>query len=183
VGNIRPAKAYDNFMRAARALADRSDRFYFVVAGQYSGALADELMRLRSELRLENRFFFLGMRSDIPIVLRNLDVFVLSSKSEGFSIACVEAMASEVPVVATRCGGPEEILGKDCGVLVAPGDAHELADAINLVAFEPSLAKRLSEAAFERAQGEYSLNTMLSRYEALYEDVIGLPSRAADHES
>lgn len=181
VGNIRPAKAYDNLMRAARALADRSDRFYFVVAGECSGTLADDLMRLRNQLGLQDRFFFLGLRSDISTVLHNLDIFVLSSNSEGFSIACVEAMACEVPVIATRCGGPEEILGKDCGMLVAPGDARGLADAIHHVAREPALAMRLSQAALKRARDDYSLKAMLSRYEALYERVLGHDGRAAEH--
>ena len=183
IGNIRPAKAYDNLMRAARALADRSDRFYFAVAGQCSGALADELMGLRNQLGLESRFFFLGLRSDIQTVLHNLDVFVLSSSSEGFSIACVEAMACEVPVVATRCGGPEEILGKDCGILVAPGNAGDLANAVFRVAQERELAMRLSRAALKRAHEEYSLKAMLSRYEALYEGVINRNPGAARHAS
>jgi glycosyltransferase involved in cell wall biosynthesis len=105
--------------------------------------------------------------------LHNLDVFVLSSKSEGFSIACVEAMSCGVPVVATRCGGPQEILSNDSGLLVAPGDADALAHAIYRVANEPELATNLAQSALKRAQNEYSLKTMLSRYEALYERVIG----------
>jgi glycosyltransferase involved in cell wall biosynthesis len=177
VGNIRPAKAYDIFMRTARIVADRSARFYFAIAGECSGALADDLMRLRSELKLENRFFFLGLRSDIPTLFNNLDIFVLSSKSEGFSIACVEAMACEVPIVATRCGGPEEILAEACGILVAPETPSELADAIYRVAHDPELTKKLSEAALKRAHTEYSLQTMLERYEALFEDVVGSNSR------
>ena len=183
VGNVRPAKAYDNLMRAARALADRSDRFYFVVAGQHDGPLADELMRLRSRLGLESRFFFLGLRSDIQTVLHNLDVFVLSSSSEGFSIACVEAMACEVPVVATRCGGPEEILGQDCGVLVTPDNAGELANAIFRVSQQPELAMSLTRAALKRAREEYSLDAMLSKYEALYESVMSPHPRPAARRS
>ncbi|HEY1890272.1 MAG TPA: glycosyltransferase family 4 protein [Steroidobacteraceae bacterium] len=173
IGNIRPAKAYDNLLHAARALADRSDRFYFVVAGECRGTLADDLIRLRSQLRLESHFFFLGLRPDIPAVLHNLDVFVLSSKSEGFSIACTEAMACEVPVVATRCGGPQEILSEDSGLLVAPGDPGELAHAIYRVAHEPELARNLSRAALKRVRDEYSLKAMLAKYEALYQDVLG----------
>ena len=183
VGNVRPAKAYDNLMRAARALADRSDRFYFVVAGQHDGPLADELMRLRSRLGLESRFFFVGLRSDIQTVLHNLDVFVLSSRSEGFSIACVEAMACEVPVVATRCGGPEEILGQDCGVLVTPDNAGELANAIFRVSQQPELAMSLTRAALKRAREEYSLDAMLSKYEALYESVMSPHPRPAARRS
>lgn len=183
VGNVRAAKAYDNFMRAARTLADQSARFYFVIAGECSGALADELMRLRAQLKLENRFFFLGLRPDIPTVLHNLDLFVLSSKSEGFSIACVEAMACEVPVISTRCGGPEQILENECGILVASENAGELADAIYRVAHEPELVKNLTQAALERAQDKYSLKAMLSRYQALYEDVTGLTHRPPGHGS
>lgn len=183
IGNIRPAKAYDNLLHAARALVDRSDRFYFVVAGECSGTLADDLLRLRSQLNLEDRFFFLGLRSDIPTVFHNLDVFALSSRSEGFSLACVEAMACEVPVVATRCGGPEEILSEDSGVLVALGDAGALADAIYRVAYDPELAKRLSLAALKRAQDEYSLKAMLARYEAVYESLIGQRRPAAEYGS
>jgi glycosyltransferase involved in cell wall biosynthesis len=172
IGNIRPAKAYDNFLYAARALADRSERFYFAIAGQYSGRLADQLMALRSELKLEKRVFFLGLRSDVTTVLRNLDIFALSSKTEGFSIACVEAMSCGIPVVATRCGGPEEILDSESGVLVAPGNPGELAEAIYRIAEDPRKARALTHAARQRAQEEFSLATMLARYERLFEDVV-----------
>lgn len=172
IGNVRPAKAYDNFLRAARALADRSERFYFLIAGQAGGALADELMRLRSELKLEHRVFFLGLHSDITTVLHNLDIFALSSSSEGFSIACVEAMACGIPVVATRCGGPEEILDAHSGLLVAPDSPTELAEAISRVALEPETARAMAAAAIKRAQQEFSLTSMLARYETVFEDVV-----------
>ena len=172
IGNIRPAKSYDNLMRAARLLLNRSDRFRFVIAGQYGGALADELMRVRAQLGLEERVFFLGLRSDVATVLHNLDVFVLSSSSEGFSIACVEAMACGIPVVATRCGGPEEILDERSGILVAPENPGALADAIHGIAQSPERARELSQAALARARGEFSLETMLSRYESLIETVV-----------
>ena len=172
IGNIRPAKAYDNFLRAAHVLVSRSDRFYFAITGQYSGNLADELMALRRDLKLEKRVFFLGLRSDVATVLHNLDIFALSSKSEGFSIACVEAMACGIPVVATRCGGPEEILDSESGVLVAPGNPNELAEAIDRIAQEPQTARQLTYAARKRALEEFSLETMLARYEGLFEDVV-----------
>lgn len=172
IGNIRPAKAYDNFLHAARALADRSERFHFVIAGQYGGELADELMRLRSELRLENHVSFLGLRSDVATVLHNLDIFALSSRSEGFSIACVEAMACGIPVVATRCGGPEEILDAQSGILVPPESPGELADGINCIAHDPVMATQMVAAARKRAEQEFSLAAMLSSYEALFEEVV-----------
>jgi glycosyltransferase involved in cell wall biosynthesis len=172
IGNIRPAKSYDNLMRAARLLLERSDRFRFVIAGQNGGTLADDLLRLRAQLGLEERVFFLGLRADVATVLHNLDVFVLSSSSEGFSIACVEAMACAIPVVATRCGGPEEILDARSGILVAPEHPGALADAIHRIAQSPERARALSQAALARARGEFSLTTMLSRYESLIETVV-----------
>ncbi len=174
IGNIRPAKDYPNLLRAARILVDRSDRFYFAIAGQYGGTLANELMELRNQLQLEDRVFFLGLRSDVATVMQNLDVFVLSSRSEGFSIACVEAMACGIPVVATRCGGPEEILNLDTGILVPPADPVGLADGIHRSARDPDMAQALAAAARRRAQDEYSLHTMLTRYQELFEGVINL---------
>ncbi len=177
IGNIRPAKSYQTFLRAARLLLDRSDRFRFVIAGQYGGALAEDLLRLRAQLGLEERLFFLGLRSDVATVLHNLDVFVLSSKSEGFSLACVEAMACGIPVVATRCGGPEAILDEHSGILVAPEDPGALANAVNHIIVTPGLAQTLSQAARKRARDEFSLHTMLSRYATLFEAVAGAAPR------
>lgn len=183
IGNIRPAKAYDNLLQAARALLNRSDRFRFVIVGQYGGTLADDLMRLRAQLGLEERVFFLGLRSDVATVLHNLDVFVLSSRSEGFSIACVEAMACGIPVVATRCGGPEEILDARSGILVERENPAALAEAVHRITQSPELADRLSQAALERACNEFSLKTMLSRYESLIEMVVNPASVRATVES
>ena len=180
VGNIRPAKAYDNFLRAARILADRSDRYHFVIAGQYGGGLADQLIRMRRELRLEKFVHFLGLRSDIATVLHNLDVFALSSKSEGFSIACVEAMACGIPVVATRCGGPEEILDECSGILVPSGSATEFADAIERVTNRHDIAEALSVAAMRRVAQNYSLSAMLTRYEMLFEGIAHCPTRTSN---
>ena len=171
IGNIRPAKSYETFLQTARLLIDRSDRFRFVIAGQYGGTLADALLRLRAHLGLEQRLFFLGLRADVATVLHNLDVFVLSSSSEGFSIACVEAMACGIPVVATRCGGPETILDERSGILVAPRDPAALADAVHRIIASPALARDLSQAALKRARDEFSLQTMLARYSALIERV------------
>lgn len=172
IGNIRPAKAYDNLLRAACILANRSARFYFVIAGQYSGALADGLMQMRNELQLEKRVVFLGLRSDIATVLQNLDVFVLSSSSEGFSIACIEAMACGIPVIATRCGGPEEILDAQSGILVQKGNPNELAAAIEHLAQHPEDTRDMAAAAVTRARHEFSLTKMLRRYETVFEEVV-----------
>jgi len=175
VGNVRQPKAYDIFMRAAQILLAGSDRFHFVVAGESGGELGRELMELCRTLGIERRATFLGLRSDIASVLNNLDVFVLSSKTEGFSIACIEAMACGVPVVATRSGGPEEILQGDVGLLVPTGDPGALASAIEQVTSSKELAAGLAARAMKRVNEEYSLAKMLARYEDLVTSVVRGP--------
>ncbi len=170
VGNIRPAKDYETLVRAAAILAARSERYHVVVAGDGAGALMDRLLTLRRELGLENRLSFLGFRARVERIINGFDLFVLSSSSEGFSLATVEAMACGVPVVATKSGGPEEILreGVD-GILVSRGSPQALAAGIEALWADPAKAKRMARAARARVETKYSLPTMLRRYEELYD--------------
>jgi glycosyltransferase involved in cell wall biosynthesis len=120
---------------------------------------------------------FLGLRPDVSRILNNLDVFVLSSHTEGFSIACIEAMACGIPVVATRCGGPEQILAGEAGLLVSTGDSESLARGIERVISSKDLATTMTARAMQRVHEQYSLTIMLSRYEALLEHVVRDPAR------
>jgi len=169
IGNIRKPKSYDVLLRAARKLVDLSPRYRFAIAGEGSGDLLDKLLALRAELGLTDKVHFLGLRADVPLLLRNFDVYALSSTTEGFSIACVEAMASGVPVVATRSGGPEEILddGKT-GLLVPTNDPLALADAIERVATDAPLATLLRQQSRLVARERYALSSMLRAYEELF---------------
>jgi len=170
IGNIRAPKAYDVLLRAAALLTKRSSRLHFVIAGESSGKLGQSLLEMRDSLGLRDRVTFLGLRPDVATVLQNLDVFALSSRTEGFSIACIEAMACGVPVVATRSGGPQQILDDQSGILVAVDSPEELADGIYRVAFTPGLGKSLAEHALRRVRERYSLDRMLSSYESILSD-------------
>lgn len=175
IGNVRQPKAYDVLLRAARALVNRSRRFHLVIAGDCSNALGRGLDALRRDLGIDRHVTFLGLREDVPRVLNNLDAFVLSSHTEGFSIACIEAMACGIPVVATRSGGPEQILEGDAGLLVPRGDPEALALAIDRVISSKDLAAALTAKAIKRVEEQYSLTTMLSRYETLLASVVHDP--------
>jgi len=173
VGNIRAPKSYDVFLRAAKILKSRSPLYRFAIAGEGSGNSFDALLRLRRELDLDNEVTFLGLRSDIVEILHSLDVYVLSSTTEGFSIACIEAMASGIPVVATRSGGPEEILENErSGLLVPVQDPQALAAAVERIVSEPFLANTITTNALSRVQDRYTLSTMLQSYEKLLQDVV-----------
>jgi glycosyltransferase involved in cell wall biosynthesis len=167
IGNVRAPKAYDVLLRAAAILVRRSVRAHFVIAGEVSGTVGRELLELRQRLDLESHTTFLGLRSDVALVLHNLDIFVLSSRTEGFSIACIEAMACGVPVVATRSGGPQHILDEHTGILVPPDRPEELADAVEQLAHDPTLRERLAVAGPTRVRERFSLDRMIAAYESL----------------
>lgn len=173
VGNVRAPKGYDVLLTAADILLKRALRVHFVIAGEVAGSLGEQLMEQRRRLGIEKGISFLGLRADVPTVLQNLDIFALSSRTEGFSIACVEAMACGIPVVATRSGGPQTILDEATGILVAPGNAEELADAIEVLVQSPARRHALACAGPAKVREQFSLQRMLGAYESLLADVCG----------
>jgi len=169
VGNIRPPKAYEVLLAAAAMVAQNSRRIHFVIVGEGSDPLLSTLEQQRRNLGLEGVVTFAGFRRDIELVLPSFDLFILSSRSEGFSIATIQAMACGIPVVATRSGGPEEIITDgETGLLVPVDDPHTLAAMILQLANDAGLRKRLATAALHSVGERFSLDKMLARYDALY---------------
>lgn len=168
IGNIRPAKGYDHLLRAASLMAKRHPECRFVIAGQGSGTLYEGLLRLRKDLGLDDKVHLLGFRDNIHDILSDLDIFVLSSTSEGFSIVTLEAIASRVPVIVTKSGGPEEIVDNESGILVSPGDEQELAKAISSLVLDKSLGDTYVGNAYDNVLEKFSLQSMINQYVRLY---------------
>ena len=125
------------------------------------------------ELGLEDRFLLLGFRQDVPEILADLDVFVLSSINEGFSLATIEAMAAAKPVVVTRSGGPEEIVEDgQTGFLVPSADPVALAEKICHVLSDRELASGLGRRAQAMVQTKFTLQAMIGQYQKLYESCL-----------
>ncbi len=176
VANIRKPKGYEYFVRAARRISDVAPATKFLAVGDVDENIGGPLRELVRNLGLEDRFVFLGFRSDIPGILSDLDVFVLSSVNEGFSIATIEAMGAGKPVVVTRSGGPEEIVTDGrTGFLVPPADADGLAARVCDVLRDPELAARLGEAARADVQSRFSIDKMVKEYESLYLRCLNAP--------
>lgn len=174
VANLRQSKGYEYFIQAARQVADIVPEARFLAIGEKDEGIAQQLESLVQQLNLSDRFFFLGFRSDVAEILHGLDVFVLSSVSEGLSIATIEAMAAGKPVVVTRSGGPEEIVEDGrTGMLVPPADPKSLASRICQVLGDPELATTLSRNARAEVQSKFSLAKMVQEYESLYERCLG----------
>ena len=131
IGNIRPAKGYDILLHAAAEVKKQRRDIKFVIAGQGSGELYRGLLALRENLNLQDTVFFLGFTEDTVDFLHGIDVFLLCSTSEGFSLSLIEAMACGLSVISTKCGGPEEIVEHGVtGILVPPGAPHLIVDAL-----------------------------------------------------
>lgn len=169
VGNIRRGKGHEELIRSAAIVRRRFPRAHFLIAGHAKEGGLERLGRLRDELGLAETVRFLGFQEDVAGFLAALDVFALASTAEGFSIATVEAMAMGLPVVATKSGGPEEIItpGRD-GLLVEAGSAEALAAGIMELLADRGKARRLGEAAARTARERFSLEAMLDGYEAVY---------------
>lgn len=182
LGNIRPAKGHETLLRAVRLLLDRGIRVRLTIAGEPDrSGLYESLLALHQQLGLGNFVTFVGFVAQPATLLAEADGYVLPSLSEGFSLATVEAMLASVPVVATRSGGPEEIVQDGVtGILVSPGDPESLANGIaRLVADVPS-RERMRHAALLDARERFGLDTMIDRYTTLYELVCQRTSRTAD---
>lgn len=174
VGNIRRVKGHDVFIRAAAALAPQFPGASFSIAGAVlDPAYFAELESLVRDLNLSGRFHFSGSVSNLRKYLATADMFVLPSRSEGFSNAIVEAMAASLPVVATRVGGNAEAVEEGVsGLLVPPDDAAALAAAIARLLGNPAEAKSMGEAGRRRVSESFTTEAMMRRITATYEHLL-----------
>ncbi len=172
MGNIRVPKAYDVLLRAFALVTAAVPEARLVIVGQPLAGLYEDLLEVRRSLGMEAAVHFLGFREDVPRILRALDVFALSSSDEGFSLATVQAMATGLPVVATRSGGPETIVEDGIsGILVPPGDAIALAKGITDVIGARDRGVEMGRCGRERVLRDFSLRRMVERYAELYEEL------------
>jgi glycosyltransferase involved in cell wall biosynthesis len=172
VGRLASEKRFDLLLRAAAPLGAESA---VVLAGD--GAERDALHALAQQLGMRDRVHLLGLRGDVPDLLQALDLFVQSSDTEGLPNAVLEAMATEVPVVATRVGGTPELIDDGVhGVLVPAGDAAHMRRAIMDVVEHRDAARGRALEARRRIEGELSFSARMNRVEAIYRDLMASKS-------
>jgi sugar transferase (PEP-CTERM/EpsH1 system associated) len=181
VGRFDPIKNHAGLLRAFRAILERHPewrgRLRLIIAGD--GPLRGDLAALARELGLEDSVWLPGARSDVPELMRAMDVFVLPSINEGISNTILEAMATGRPVVAGRAGGnPELVVDGLTGALYDPGDPNGLATAVEQYVQQADLRRSHGEAARRRVVEQFSLDAMVTRYGEFYDDVLGRRSAA-----
>jgi glycosyltransferase involved in cell wall biosynthesis len=175
VGNIRPPKAYDLLLRAAKLVLAGHDA-HFVVIGEGSPEAFGPLLALRAKLGLEAHLTFLGYRPTSPLLLRSFDVFLSSSRSEGLPLSFLEAMAVGLPVVATPTSGAREVLESGrAGLIASSTSAEALAHSLSAVLENRELRAQLGAAGRAMVLERFSAQAMIAAYDQLYESLLAEP--------
>jgi glycosyltransferase involved in cell wall biosynthesis len=174
VGNIRRVKGHDVFIKGAATIVQRFPKVSFSIAGEVlEPAYFIELQSLVRELDLVNHFRFDGGVTNLRQHLAAADIFVLPSRSEGFSNAIIEAMASSLPVVATDVGGNAEAV-KDgiTGFLVPPEDPDALSAAILRLLSDPLQAKAMGAAGRNLVAERFTTEAMMNQIAGAYRSLL-----------
>ena len=171
VANLRPERGHDVLFEAARIVLRRCPDVEFVIAGD--GPRRAELETLARRLDIASQVRFLGHCEHVAPLLAECDAFVLPSRSEASPNSVLEAMASGLPIVATRVGGIREVIDHQrTGVLVPPDDARALGYALLDLIQWNTHATALGQAARTAVETRYSLERMVTAYERLYADEL-----------
>ncbi len=161
--------AFARLLQRAPALRDRAR---LVLVGD--GPMRESLQRRIDEHGLGKLAWISGDRDDVDELLRAMHLFVLPSLGEGISNTILEAMATGLPVIATRIGGnPELVEEGDNGLLVPVGDADALAEALARLADNPDERRRMGAAGLQRVRDTFNWDRAVAEYQAVYDRVLG----------
>jgi glycosyltransferase involved in cell wall biosynthesis len=170
VGRWDPVKGHDLFLRAAASFLKLRSDCHFVFVGKNCSPVNPALMKLVDAALLPN-LHLLGERHDIPAITAALDLSVCASVGEGFPNVLGEAMACEVPCVATDVGDCADIIA-NTGRIVKSGDVNAMAGAwSDILSLPPSEYTELGAKARNRIGKEYSIQKILNTYQDLYQDL------------
>lgn len=177
LGNVRRAKDYNLAIETLHQLREAGVNAKLFIAGDDKNSLADEHRQTAQQLGVTDSIIWLGFFQDTPGFLNALDIFLLSSSSEGHPLALTQAMAVGVPIVATRCGIEEIVTHNETALLAPVGDAVSLAAEIQRLLIQPELKQTLIINAQHLAQEQLSLDAMRNQYVALYSPLLEKPKQ------
>jgi glycosyltransferase involved in cell wall biosynthesis len=171
VGILRSVKGHEVTLKAVRHVVDKFPDAVFFFAGD--GPRKRALEKMADELGISSQVIFAGFINNIKNVYSFSDIIVLSSWSEGLPQSILQAMASGIPVVATKVGGvPEIVFHEKTGILVQPGDFESLSNGIIRLLKDHVLREQIINNARELVINEHTLTRMLDKTESLYNDLF-----------
>jgi glycosyltransferase involved in cell wall biosynthesis len=173
VGRIDPLKDVLTMLRVADEVVRRVPEARFLHYGpvpEGRAAYGRAVAQLHRQLGLGERFRFMGSTSDPHGAVRDADVVIMTSISEGFPLSILEAMAQARPVVSTEVGGVADAL-KGCGVLAPAGDVYALTLAVCTLLRDPDLAETLGLRGYERVRRRFTKESCLDGFRSLFEEL------------
>jgi glycosyltransferase involved in cell wall biosynthesis len=174
VANLKLYKGYQDMIKAVPGVLQKHPGTRFLLIGRDDG-IQGELMAMAQSLGIAGTIVFAGERHDVPKLLQLMTLLVSASYEEGFSNTILEAMASGLPVVATRVGGNlEQVLDGITGYLVSPGCPDELSAAINQLLDDPAAAQKMGRHGSLRIAHNFSHKAVSEQMVDFYKDAIDL---------
>ncbi len=165
---LRPEKNHELFLAGAEQIHRQLPATHFIVVGD--GPLRTQLEKQAHQLGIAQVTHFLGSRSDVPELLQTLDVLALTSHNEASPVSILEALSSEVPLVAPEVGSvPETVLPNITGRLFSAGDRSGFVLSTVELLSNPTLRAEMGSEGRRRVVEQWSLGAMVSSYEALLE--------------
>jgi glycosyltransferase involved in cell wall biosynthesis len=175
IGRLNEIKRQDVLLRAFARVRQQVQDAHLLLVGD--GPLRHELAALAAGLGLTKHVHFAGFQADTTTHLRLMDVFALTSRSEGMPQAAIEASVAGIPVIASRVGGlPELIVDGRTGMLFTPGNVEELGAGVVRLLGDRPLAEKLAQGGRARAEGMFDIGRMAGEY---HRDFLTLLRRAA----
>ena len=170
VGRMVPLKGHRFLIEALSMISKDFPDAGILVVGE--GEDEEELRTLVERRGLSDRVVFLGLRRDVPEILRAVEILAMPSSREGLPIVLLEAMAASLPVVVTRVGGIPEVVTEEKSGLFVSQDPDSIAAALRRLLSDPDLARRLGREGRRLIEERYDIRTVARRYEELYRKVL-----------
>jgi glycosyltransferase involved in cell wall biosynthesis len=181
VGRIDPAKGQATFIKAAAGLLmglKVHEKLKFVIIGEETrGSSAQhmtELYKMIKQFGLDDCVVFAGYHTEVPLVMRALDIFTMPSRQEAFGLVAIEAMAMECPVIISRGGSAEEIVGphSEYGLLTRPDDAFDLQRQLRYLLDHPRKRIEMGQRAREHVKTQYDKRKRILHTLNLYQRAL-----------
>jgi glycosyltransferase involved in cell wall biosynthesis len=171
IADLVRAKGHDLLLESIPSILLLTPDVHFLFVGE--GPLETKLRQKAAQMGISDRITFAGFRRDIPEILRHIDVFVLPSRSEGASLAVLEAMAAGRPVVVSDVGGNSELVIHGLnGFLFPRRDPVLLAEQVALLVVNPRLRRKMGLEGRKWVEREFTLDRMITRLESVFQRTV-----------
>jgi sugar transferase (PEP-CTERM/EpsH1 system associated) len=168
IARLEAVKDHVTLLESFSIVSNKFPKAILVLVGD--GSQKEKLKEKSATLGIREKVLFLGTRMDAQEVIQIFDIFVLSSLSEGLSIALLEAMAARKPIVATNVGGnPDIVLDGETGFLVPSQDKHSLSEKLLSLLSDRNMMSVMGGKGFARVENNFNIKNMVKDYERVYD--------------